>query len=60
MEANINNFLFKLDRANNLIEIFNGSEVERPHSFIRVSPEIDEKEFHFEISDWFIDNANMP
>jgi len=58
MEANINNFLFKLDRINNTIEIYFGSEAERAHGFIRVKPDITEKEFHFEISDWFIGNAN--
>ena len=47
MEANINNFLFKF-----------GSEAERAHGFIRVNPDITEKEFHFEISDWFISSAN--
>jgi hypothetical protein len=58
MEANINNFLFKLDKNNNTIEVYFGSQVERPYGFIRVKPNITEKEFHFEISDWFMNNAN--
>jgi hypothetical protein len=59
MEANINNFLFKLDKSNNIIEVYINSEADRPHGFIRVKPNITEKEFHYEISDWFMQNSNM-
>lgn len=59
MEANINNFLFKLDKGNNIIEVYYGSEVDRPHSFIRVKADITEKEFHYEISDWYMNNSNL-
>lgn len=57
MEANINNFLFKLDRSNNTIEVYQGTEVDRPFAFIRVDTNITEKDFHYEISDWFLNNS---
>lgn len=57
MEANINNYLFKLDKANNIIEVYEGSEASRPYSFIRVEKGITEKDFHIEISDWYMNNG---
>jgi hypothetical protein len=58
MEANINNFLFKLDTTNDVIEVYINSEASRPYGFIHVKPNITEKEFHYEISDWFIHNSS--
>ena len=57
MEADINNFLFKLDKPNNIIEVYINTETDHPYSFIRVEPNISEKEFHIEISDWFMTNC---
>ena len=57
MEATINNYLFKLDKANNIIEVFYGSEADRPHGYIRVDAGISEKDFHYEISDWYMNNG---
>ncbi len=59
METKINNFLFKLDKANRCIEVFEGSEAVRPIGFIRVKDEVTEKEFHTEISYWMMDNGNQ-
>ena len=59
MEAKVNNFLFKLDKVNRVIEVFEGSEAVRPIGFIRVKDEITEKEFHTEISYWMMDNGNQ-
>lgn len=57
MEANINSYRFKLDREAGVIEVFDGSGTARPYSFIRVDKDISEKDFHFEISDWYMNNG---
>ena len=59
MEAKVNNFLFKLDKANRVIEVFEGSEAVRPIGFIRVSKNVTEKDFHIEISDWVMKNGGI-
>jgi len=59
MEAKVNNFLFKLDKASRVIEVFEGSEAVRPIGFIRVKDEVTEKEFHTEISYWMMENGNQ-
>ncbi len=59
MEANINNYLFKLDRFNGIIEVFHGSEAVRPCGFIRVESSVCEKDFHIEITDWYMNNSGF-
>ena len=59
MEAKVSNFLFKLDKAAGVIEVFEGSAAVRPIGFIRVKDEVNEKEFHTEISYWMMDNGNQ-
>jgi len=59
MEANISNYLFKLDKPNGIIEVFSGSEADKPCGFIRVNLDVTEKDFHFEISDWFLNNSGF-
>mgnify|MGYP003637712263 FL=1 len=59
MEANINNYLFKLDKLNGIIEVFNGSEASRPCGFIRVESSVSEKDFHFEITDWYMNKSGF-
>ena len=59
MEAKVSNYLFKLDRAAGVIEVFEGSEAVRPIGFIRVKDEVTEKEFHTEISYWMMDKSNQ-
>tara|TARA_R110000765_G_scaffold1890_2_gene5170 strand:- start:1022 stop:1204 length:183 start_codon:yes stop_codon:yes gene_type:complete len=57
MEASINTFKFKLDRIQDVIEVFDGPVTGRPAAYIKVSHEIDEKTFHMEISDWYMNDA---
>jgi hypothetical protein len=59
MEANISNYLFKLDTLNGIIEVFSGSEADKPCGFIRVKTDVSEKDFHVEISDWFLNNSGF-
>ena len=59
MEAKIDNYLFKLDRTALVIEVFNGSEADKPCGFIRVKKTVSEKDFHFEISDWFMNKSGF-
>lgn len=59
MEAKVSNFLFKLDRAANVVEVFEGSEAVRPVGFIRVKENLSEKEFHTEVSYWMMDKGNQ-
>lgn len=59
MEAKVSNHLFKLDRAANVIEVFEGSEAVRPVGFIRVKEDLSEKDFHTEISYWMMDNGHQ-
>ena len=59
MEAKVSNFLFKLDRVANVIEVFDGSEALRPIGFIRVGKDVTEKDFHIEISDWVMKNGGI-
>lgn len=54
MEAKISTFNFKLDKKQNVIEVFDGPMSERPAFFIQVKEGISEKEFHVEISSWFM------
>ena len=57
MEAKINNYLFKLDMLNGIIEVFRGSEAARPCGIIRVGSNVSEKEFHIEIADWYMSKS---
>lgn len=59
MEAKVSNYLFKLDKAANVIEVFEGSEAVRPVGFIRVKGEVSEKEFHTEVSYWMMENGHQ-
>ena len=59
MEAKVSNFLFKLDRTANVIEVFDGSEAVRACGFIRVKNNISEKEFHTEVSYWMMENSHF-
>lgn len=59
METKISNFLFKLDKANNVIEVFEGSEAVRPVGLIRVKESLTEKDFHTESSYWMLENGNQ-
>ena len=59
METKISNFLFKLDKANNVIEVFEGSEAVRPIGFIRVNKDVTEKDFHIEVADWVMKNGGF-
>jgi hypothetical protein len=59
METKISNFLFKLDKASNVIEVFEGSEAVRPVGLIRVKENLTEKDFHTESSYWMLENGNQ-
>ncbi len=59
MEAKVSNFLFKLDKKANVIEVFEGSEAVRPVGFVRVKADVSEKEFHTEVSYWMMENGNQ-
>lgn len=59
METKVSNFLFKLDKAACVIEVFEGSEAVRPVGFIRVKDEVTEKEFHTEVSYWMMENNHF-
>ena len=59
METKISNFLFKLDKENRCIEVFEGSEAVRPVGLIRVGDLITEKDFHTEASWWMLENGNQ-
>tara|TARA_R110001606_G_scaffold326891_1_gene473685 strand:- start:557 stop:739 length:183 start_codon:yes stop_codon:yes gene_type:complete len=58
MEANINNYTFRLNETASLIEVYDDSKAEEPYSFVGVGDNITEKDFHFEISDWYIKNVS--
>ena len=58
MEANIKSFKFKLNESSSLIEVYDDQKAEEPYTFIRVADNINEKDFHFEISDWYIKNVS--
>ena len=55
----MDNYVFKLDSTNpRKILIFERDEMDEPYSFVNLTTEPrDEKEFHFEISAWYM-NAN--
>ena len=59
MEANISNYLFKHDRETNSIVVFKGNEAARPCGFIRVDSDVSEKDFHIEITDWYMNNSEF-
>tara|TARA_R110000764_G_scaffold54966_3_gene119907 strand:- start:2177 stop:2356 length:180 start_codon:yes stop_codon:yes gene_type:complete len=59
MEANINNYLFKLDSINGAIVVFMGNEAARPCGYIRVDSDVSEKDFHIEITDWYMNNSDF-
>ncbi len=40
------------------IEVYDSENSEEPYSFIKVGDTITEKDFHYEISDWFLKNVN--
>ena len=55
MEANIENYVFKLDSVDRRILVYERDEMNEPYSFISIDDEnLTEKEFHFEISDWYM------
>ncbi len=58
MEAKINNFTFKHNEKTLFIEVYDSENAEEPYSFIKVGDTISEKDFHYEISDWFLKNVN--
>lgn len=58
MEANINSFRFILNKNLDLIEVYDEAKTSRPFATIRVEREISEKDFHFEISDWYMNHRN--
>ena len=58
MEANVNNYFFKLDRSIKQIEVFFDYQKTRPIGYINVDENITEKEFHTEVSYWIINNSN--
>jgi len=57
MEANINNYTFKHNEKALIIEVYDSENADEPYSFIRVDDNITEKDFHYEISDWFLKNV---
>jgi|TARA_R100001129_G_C5322609_1_gene247991 hypothetical protein len=59
MEANIENYVFKLDSVDRRILVYERDEMNEPYSFISIDDEnLTEKEFHFEISDWYMQYMN--
>lgn len=59
MEANINNYTFKHNEKTLFIEVYDSENSEEPYSFIKVNVGLTEKDFHFEISDWFLKNVDV-
>lgn len=60
MEAQINSYTFKLVKNLNIIEVYDtssSSSSSRPFSYIRVERGVNEKDFHFEISDWYMNHG---
>lgn len=58
MEANINNYTFKHNEKTLFIEVYDSENSEEPYSFIKVNKDLNEKDFHYEISDWFLKNVD--
>lgn len=58
MEAKINSFKFILNKNLDLIEVYDDIKTTRPFATIRVEKGINEKDFHFEISDWYMHHSN--
>jgi hypothetical protein len=55
MEANIENYVFKLDTVDSRILIYEQDDMNEAYSFIDINDEnISEKDFHYEISDWYM------
>jgi translation elongation factor EF-Ts len=59
-EAEINNYYFIMN-DDDTIEVWSDYDGEHPESYIYVRPGSikNEKDFHFEVSDWFIKNCGQ-
>ena len=59
MEANIENYIFRLDSIDKRILVYERDDMNEAYSFIDVDNEnISEKDFHYEISDWYMQFIN--
>ena len=58
MEAKINSYKFILNKHLDLIEVYDDIKTRRPFATIRVESNISEKDFHFEISDWYMHHSS--
>jgi len=59
MEANIENYIFRLDSIDKRILVYERDDMNEAYSFIDIDNEnISEKDFHYEISDWYMQFIN--
>tara|TARA_R100001015_G_C4583092_1_gene139327 strand:- start:44 stop:226 length:183 start_codon:yes stop_codon:yes gene_type:complete len=59
MEANIENYIFRLDSIDKRILVYERDDMNEAYSFIDIDDEnISEKDFHYEISDWYMQFIN--
>ena len=58
MEAKINSFKFILNKHLDLIEVYDDVLLSRPFATIRVEDNVSEKDFHFEISHWYMNHSS--
>jgi len=59
MKANIENYVFKLDSVERRILVYEKDDMDEPYSYINIDDDnISEKEFHYEISDWYMQYMN--
>jgi hypothetical protein len=53
MEGQIGKYIFRYDPIVNKINIFEKPATDQPEWFIEVSEGLTEKDFHYEIMDWY-------
>ena len=58
MEAKINSFKFILNKHLDLIEVYDDTRSSRAFATIRVEKDVCEKDFHFEISHWYMNHSS--
>ena len=53
MTGKIGEYTFELDSELNRIDVYQKGDAVEPGWHITVSPDVDEKTFHYEIMDWY-------
>ncbi len=59
MEGKIGKYIFQHDPVLDKICVYEKPASEQPEFLISVSPDITEKDFHYEIMDWYAKNNSQ-